>query len=118
MELQLQRAGDGAGAVDDGARRVRLPSGDGIDEEQLLLDADRERPLRAEASLVSGAVAQDASGSAAGVLVRISERAVVLRIRHRRELGSAGGLRAALGSDLAGLILRSWSLGLVVFPCV
>jgi hypothetical protein len=45
VQFQLQRSLDWAGPVDDGGRGVGLPPGDGVNEEEFLLDADRERPL-------------------------------------------------------------------------
>jgi hypothetical protein len=45
VQLQLKRPGDGGGALDDSRRGVGLPARERVDEEQLLLDADRERPL-------------------------------------------------------------------------
>src|SRR6185503_17729134 len=48
VQLALDGAVDRAEPVEDRPGGVRLPTGDGVDEEQLLLDADRERVPRPE----------------------------------------------------------------------
>jgi hypothetical protein len=82
VELQFERPTDRADAVGDRARGVGLAPGRGIDEKQLLLNPDRERARRAEPlrEWVLGAQRD----LAAGVLVGVAHRTVVLPVGHRR----------------------------------